>query len=273
MAVLKYRSPTDGLFYPVSYGGTPAPNEVTVAAAQPADGSELWLDTDEPSTVSGGIDSTGDTMTGPLVLTPPTSLPHAARWADGLPRFATVAERDTAYTNIGGPVAGMQCFVNDLTTSISGLTYRYVSGAWKVVEGDTGWRNINTLLAGGWTARSGRNGLSVRRVADLVTVYADALIAPGANAYAVPGAIPGFMFPFSFFGVLDSSGWVPIPAIGHTNGTEFLRLGVDGIHIPAGMNVSFVFSLFTLQAWPTSLPGAAVTPASDFVADSSLAGG
>jgi len=44
MPMLKYKDPGDGQWKPVPVGGS-APNEVTVSATQPTDGSELWLDT------------------------------------------------------------------------------------------------------------------------------------------------------------------------------------------------------------------------------------
>jgi hypothetical protein len=58
----------------------------------------------------------------------PTLLANAARWADGIPRFATTAERDAAYATIGGAVNGMQCVTTDTFTT---WQYRngWVSGA------------------------------------------------------------------------------------------------------------------------------------------------
>jgi hypothetical protein len=117
-------------------------NEVVVDPAEPTDPAvELWLDSDEPAT--GGADlwvnTTGDTMTGQLGLITPTLITNAARWADGIPRFATLAERDNAYAAIGGAQSGMQCHVD---VPAPGSTYIFSNGQWKAGGAKTGWAEV-----------------------------------------------------------------------------------------------------------------------------------
>lgn len=67
MPVLKVRDPNTGLYVPLMAGNNET-NEVTISTAQPTDGSELWIDTDEPSgSASDYVLRVGDQMSGPLL--------------------------------------------------------------------------------------------------------------------------------------------------------------------------------------------------------------
>jgi len=168
-------------------------NEVVVADAEPVDPAvELWLDRDEPNTTGGLLDKVtadtdyvnvvGDTMSGPLVVTPPTLITHASRWADGIPRFATTAERDAAYLTIGGPVNGMQC-------QCAGFAQDYYNGTWASPVG--GAVAANSSWAGPFPV-----GTTILPFQNLIFVYGigwthvgDGLVVGTPGSYLLTGYI------------------------------------------------------------------------------------
>lgn len=150
MAVLKYKDPVDGLYYPVSYGRA-GMNDLTDAdtlASVPAVGDSLvW-------------DGTNWVPSGPALQTPPvpTGLDHAARWGDAIPRFADAAARDAAVT---APVPGMQCYLISTTAY-----YTYRNGGWRALNtASQAYGSLAGAMPAGFTTvkmvtQSGRWGAS-----------------------------------------------------------------------------------------------------------------
>lgn len=122
------------------------------------------------------------------------------------------------------------------------------NGRWQMVYGDTGDRDIVSLLENGWTGR-----LRIRRVGSLVTI---AGLVNGASATAdifltVPA---GFGTPpeysNTFFSANETSG---APVFTLVSWDQKMQAAKG---ITAGLNFTFVYE--TSSNWPTTLPGVAV---------------
>ncbi|MGO3084274.1 hypothetical protein [Ancrocorticia populi] len=119
-----------------------------------------------------------------------------------------------------------------------------------MVYGDTGWRNVTSLLANGWTA----DYVHIRRVGDVVTVRANRLGGSAATNQTFLNAIAGFR--------PSSSGTTSFLI---THGSEaavaarwdYVTLGIPTYSSYTSGRASEI-SVTTRDTWPTSLPG---TPA------------
>lgn len=112
--------------------------------------------------------------------------------------------------------------------------------------GDTGWREISSLLINGWALGAGVTALYLRRVGYTVEVYAnnagDLDSTSKSNDVAV-AAISGF----------SASSTVRRRVGGDafwSNGAELIASGVSGSILAAG-------TWTTTDEWPSTLPGSA----------------
>jgi len=261
MAMLKYKDPADGLWKPVPVGGSAGvvPNEVTIDPAQPTDGSELWLDTDEPVTSldtytkaevdAGFVPVTGGGMSGPLMVPVPTLITQVGRWAEGTPRFATVAERDAAYAGIGGPSPGMECWIINAEPRLSYKTM-WNGSVWALIHGDTGWLDISSLLINGWSVSSGY--VYLRRIGLLCWLKLYSVIAPATANPIFMVAPTGFAPATSTLPVLTTD-----PSTIYVDNYVFLtstNWNINGT-MASGKVVRSITSYMCDVDWPTVLPG------------------
>ncbi|WP_157156267.1 hypothetical protein [Diaminobutyricimonas sp. LJ205] len=118
---------------------------------------------------------------------------------------------------------------------------------WIVVNGDTGWRNLDATLVNGWTGT-----LRLRRINYQVQVQGT-LTATTATARQLSAVTAGFLPSFSN---------VPMPAYYGGSTLIFSRvrtntaIEMDNTTVPTNARECAV-SYLTGDAWPTTLPGTA----------------
>ena len=126
---------------------------------------------------------------------------------------------------------------------------------WKVIEGDTGWRDVRTLLLNGWTATA----FQIRRRNDTVMVKSDRLTG-NATFLNVMNAPTGFnvaqaTYPLGRESYLTGNMVAFACAFG-VIGHNWSRM-VDGTWNNATYTLVMDSDYQTEQAWPTTLPGVA----------------
>jgi hypothetical protein len=125
---------------------------------------------------------------------------------------------------------------------------------WKVVYGDTGWRDLTGTAINGWTGT-----LKARRVGGLSMLWADGLLPTASTSDTVldVSTLVGFRFPTSTARGLFHSAAAP-PAI--------RRVYCDGSSLVVGRAAGDAMSLYGViegvgvdvtPPWPTTLPGTA----------------
>ena len=148
----------------------------------------------------------------------------------------------------------------DTNATTGAVKWIKASGAgntgWKVEYGDTGWRNISTLIDATWDGakftyvrRVGSNvhlGLSITKSTNLgaLVTYPVWTPASGFSPYNGLSIFDGVAF------LADTSTFVQI----------FMRPAIEarcGVTAGAGVPVRGTFSFPTNDAWPTVLPGTA----------------
>ena len=128
---------------------------------------------------------------------------------------------------------------------------------WSVVDGDTGKRNITSLLINGWSASS----VVVQRVNRFATVQAvDLRIADGSAGGSLFAALSGFALPTSGSSVIGftrgSSNTLAAQASVWSSSTTGTLLLEPNTAFVSSRSASFSWP--TNDTWPTTLPG---TPA------------
>jgi hypothetical protein len=117
-----------------------------------------------------------------------------------------------------------------------------------MVYGDTGWRNVSTLLINGWTS----NQVNIRRVNSTVFLSVWGLGgSPSASGfYPIPAGFgPGLGLPYGVVGVDGPNNL----ALAHVSAGNFAVLPSQ---IVGGASVSGYVNYSTVDTWPTVLPGA-----------------
>ena len=119
---------------------------------------------------------------------------------------------------------------------------------WQVVEGDTGWRDISSLLVNGWTGSA-----YVKRTAELLTLELSALVGNAATGTVV------LTLPVGFRGVTRDS-----RLLYHTTAPAFKRFVLDAAGALTFLGVVPEASTIYGQSfappattWATTLPGTA----------------
>ena len=181
-----------------------------------------------------------------------------------IPRGNTGSPTEFELRGTGSPEGVVTAPVGTYYTDTVGTTgaWRWLkktgtgNTGWKVVHGDTGWRNITTFI-NGWTGR-----LQLRRINDELhyrTDYsgANALVGTAATArvFLAPNTLGAGMFFIGEHRTLNyrATGAVFGNSYYYQTGWELPAFGnaVDVYTFPAG-------SFFVIDAaWPTSLPGTA----------------
>lgn len=130
---------------------------------------------------------------------------------------------------------------------------------WRVVYGDTGWRNIGSLLLNGWTATT---GIFARRTAETFTLRCEALSAASATSQiflTTAQLIPGFRFDVaSGNGPRHLLHMLTTPV---TTRRVFSGSSGSDMNVPNYSATDVLYGDLTGPAsstWPSSLPGTAV---------------
>lgn len=120
---------------------------------------------------------------------------------------------------------------------------------WRVVYGDTGWRDISAELVNGWTGQGGTTGVAVRRLTNAVVFRYRSL--NGQNATSTTLWVPAVGFR-----VESADGQVAMfgsaPALLQINTTPAV---VCPTGVASGGNGSIQWTPQASQPWPPSLPG------------------
>lgn len=141
----------------------------------------------------------------------------------------------------------------DQTAGRAIYTWDDLNNREQLICGDTGWRDISSLLINGWTLNAS-GILRIRRVGYQVTlVMANINGTAAANALAV-AAISGFA---------HAQGWINFPS-GVKLGQAVAHRAADGLLAPGNPSIwndtggmRDAFSWSTVDPWPTTLPGTA----------------
>jgi hypothetical protein len=140
---------------------------------------------------------------------------------------------------------------------------------WQVLEGDTGWRNINSLLGSFW--QSGVGAFAVRRIGATVFVRVDGVkvAASPTGARISARSLTDNMWPTGFKqsswgGFLSSASLASFPGNVLPMATPSdLGVRVFGAGLSSTGNwtlddyIAFQYQYATNEAWPTTLPGTA----------------
>ena len=155
----------------------------------------------------------------------------------GMPNGVVTAAVGTYYTDTAGTNGAWRW----LKTSGTGNT------GWVVVHGDTGWRNVSTLI----TESNTTGTLSVIRVGSYVTMRVATLKATaGTVAFGVPlMTLPTGFLPTYGANIFGSRGGSPAYAE-VASGILYAALTTSNLSMPA-------WTWRTSEAWPDTLPGTA----------------
>ena len=125
------------------------------------------------------------------------------------------------------------------------------TGGWTVTKGETGSRNINSIMSPNLRADSSNPGTFISRTGPLVIIDIKAYIDQYGNVYSIPaGFRPAATTIASFFGVrsVDTAVQVQFSATAHL--FQLLDAGT-----PVGGRMSGTAMYYTRDPWPTTLPG------------------
>ena len=181
-----------------------------------------------------------DTITAALQL-----IGGRERYGTGSPEGVVTAPVGTYYT--------------DTAITNGALRWAKKAGAgntgWQVVEGDTGWRDVRTLLLNGWTATI----FQLRRRNDTVMAKINSL-SGNATWLNVMNAPTGFhmaqaTYPLGRESQLTGN-MVAFACSFGVLGSNWTKM-IDGTWNSALYSLVMDFDYQTEQAWPTTLPGVA----------------
>lgn len=199
-----------------------------------------------------------------------TGTPHASTSELLLPRTSDLTAFPTAglhtYRGNWSPEGVLAAPVGSTYVDVQGangaVQYTKMTGTgktgWKVTTGDTGWRNMSSLLINGWTMA---NGIRMRRIDDSVH-----LMIGGANGTAATVdqllALP-VGFRCGTYGIVSPR----YPMATTTNTLDANRLWVTDIvgHTVRALGSAYtgitsghgLLQFLTADAWPATLPGTA----------------
>ena len=125
----------------------------------------------------------------------------------------------------------------------------------QLIYGDTGWRDMSSLLVNGWTLGSG-GALQVRRVGYQVYWRAYNLVGTAATSSIFVAVPSGFGYE-TFSNRLPTTDGTAVTSVLVNNTTG---IGAN-VNVPIAVAFASNFSNWnypTAQPWPTALPGTAV---------------
>jgi len=195
------------------------------------------------------------TATGAILIGVPTDASHATTkaYVDNL-----VPIYGTGFPNgvVSAPVGSIY-IDTAVTNGASSWIKKSGTGntGWQVLEGDTGWRNVSSLLANGWTG-----SLYIKRTALGLSIHVEGLSSSAATSSSV---------------IVLTSGFAPstVPGVGlnrnflstATGPASMYRVTINsgGIvqmqNFSTGMGTMYgTMYMSTADAYPTILPGTAV---------------
>ena len=176
----------------------------------------------------------------------PTNTDRREQYGTGSPEGVVTADVGTYYTDTAITNGAMRW----AKKTGSGNT------GWQVTGGDTGWRDVRTLLLNGWTATF----FQLRRRNDTVMVKIGNL-SGNATWLNVMNAPTGFSmaqatYPLGRESYLTGNMVAFACAYGDL-GSSSTKM-IDGTWNSALYSLAMGFDYQTEQAWPTTLPGTAV---------------
>lgn len=197
--------------------------------------------------LDGKVNKSGDTMTGELIV--PSLDVNGSKYIAG-----------SGFPNgtITAPVGAL--YVDKAMTNGAFLWAKKTGAGntgWVVVDGDTGWRNITSLIKNGWGPHLSDRSIFVRRVNSDVYLNIDGIksdattsevlvtLPLGLRASMAGGNARFLLHSINTNPTQVHRGYIVVGDV-YVNGTNGRRLDIFG---------SFRFT--TDDAWPTTLPGAA----------------
>lgn len=151
----------------------------------------------------------------------------------------------------------------DVNATCGAVEWIKMSGSgntgWEVSTGDTGWRNVSSLLINGWELSGTGGRVCLRRIGRTVWIYGalSSVSATGQNALTLPsGFLPLAGDTTLGWWSLSGSNGATAPVLMEAHNT----LGVIRSALAAysgEANARFAGSFPARDAWPTTLPGTA----------------
>lgn len=139
---------------------------------------------------------------------------------------------------------GQRGYVMDQSVGRVVKVWDYQNSREQLVYGDTGWRNVSSLLVNGWTGT-----VRIRRVGDLVYLRVYALNGVNATSATFMNGITGFRDVLSKF-TLPSG-------VGIDIGSSYALSAPIGSVTSTSRYEQAIWPTFD-TTWPTTLPGVAV---------------
>ena len=183
----------------------------------------------------------------------------ATEAVDAMDAAALSAAAFSIYTGIGSPEGKVTAPVGSVYTDSAATNgaIRWIKTAgtettgWRVEYGDTGWRNITSLLRSGWTATT----FLMRRHGSTVDIRATGLNGSSATDFTFFVPPEGFM---------PGAGSLRIPAStsGSSVNADRVNIGVSGVFSQVwrtninATSVALSTTYLTNEPWPTTLPAA-----------------
>jgi hypothetical protein len=142
----------------------------------------------------------------------------------------------------------------DQTAGRAIYTWDDVNNREQLIYGDTGWRNVSTLLLNGWTLADANSHVSINRQGGLVTLRLRGLVRGGATATQFLAMPSGFGAYGGSQSLLASEGGASVSSYDIDGGGIYRPLGQADTYAPRSVEIVWR----TTVAWPTTLPGTAV---------------
>jgi hypothetical protein len=173
----------------------------------------------------------GTIAPGPLIVPAPASLSSAARWADGVPRFADVVARDAAYATLpGGAQEGMKCRVLGTVNK----DFTYLTGAWVYAVSGLYTRNTDVSLTA---------NVPYVALLETATAVGPDVVLPALSAGQIVIPHSG-IYTFEAWAVLSSGAAAAVNVEGRVNGAisgnSALSLGAGSATVPTTMSKPLV---------------------------------
>lgn len=130
------------------------------------------------------------------------------------------------------------------------------ASTWTVTDGDTGWRDVKSLISGSWTFPSGLHILQFRRTAPDVIEFKFRGDSVDAQPVIIAPAPTGFIA--GDYSSLGSAARVTSPSAAHVVAAHATSSELRMYPIPTAGGTYVARGRYaSAQPWPTTLPGSA----------------
>ena len=124
------------------------------------------------------------------------------------------------------------------------------AGRKQLIYGDTGWRDITTLLGNGWSA----DKFYINRRGYELQVAVQNLKSTGGSTQITTAILPGGFYPLSALGSSSTLRVAGTPLIVHSNGHIYAKATTA----TTTTDLEFSTTIPVYSSWPSVLPGTAV---------------